>query len=321
MQDVHFLALDGGGTGCRAMICGADGRELGRAVGGGANLTSDFEAACENILATISNAYEDAGLQAGAMSSGMAVLGVAGAEIGDCANRLQDRLDFAKLRVLSDRDTAIAGVLGEEDGTLAQIGTGSFFVTCRAGVTRHAGGWGLVLGDECSGAWLGRELLRSTLRAQDGLEDGSGLTETVLSAFSNNPQAIILSAQTASPADFAAYAPQLFSACEGGDARGLTGSFTRQFSNSSRRLRFWRRDPVFHCIFVVVSANATPRSSARRFATGSTQGRQSQRGAVPWQWRFTGKSRISRPPHCHVSCHTVPVAWHCWASWPPSGHP
>ena len=289
MQDVHFLALDGGGTGCRAMICGADGRELGRAVGGGANLTSDFEAACENILATISNAYEDAGLQAGAMSSGMAVLGVAGAEIGDCANRLQDRLDFAKLRVLSDRDTAIAGVLGEEDGTLAQIGTGSFFVTRRAGVTRHAGGWGLVLGDECSGAWLGRELLRSTLRAQDGLEDGSGLTETVLSAFSNNPQAIILSAQTASPADFAAYAPQLFSACEGGMA-WLTGSFTRQFSNSSRRLRFWRRDPsstlsLWWCRRTLHQDHRQGVSRQGRKA----KGRQSQRGAVPGNGASPGK--------------------------------
>lgn len=249
MQDVHFLALDGGGTGCRAMICGADGRELGRAVGGGANLTSDFEAACENILATIGNAYEDAGLLAGAMSSGMAVLGVAGAEIGDCANRLQDRLDFAKLRVLSDRDTAIAGVLGEEDGTLAQIGTGSFFVTRRAGVTRHAGGWGLVLGDECSGAWLGRELLRTTLRAQDGLEDGSGLTETVLSAFSNNPEAIILSAQTASPADFAAYAPQLFSACEGGDgvAHRILHQAVQQLEQTLTVLEAGSRLPLYLC--------------------------------------------------------------------------
>ena len=171
MQDVHFLALDGGGTGCRAMICGADA-ELG-CRGGGANLTSDFEAACENILATISNAYEDAGLQAGAMSSGMAVLGVAGAEIGDCANRLQDRLDFAKLRVLSDRDTAIAGVLGEEDGTLAQIGTGSFFVTRRAGVTRHAGGWGLVLGENAAARGLAANRFGQPSRP-DGLEDGSG---------------------------------------------------------------------------------------------------------------------------------------------------
>ena len=35
MKDLHFLALDGGGTGCRAMLCAADGRELGRAIGGG----------------------------------------------------------------------------------------------------------------------------------------------------------------------------------------------------------------------------------------------------------------------------------------------
>ena len=249
MKDVHFLALDGGGTRCRAMICGADGREVGRAVGGGANLTSDFEAACENILATISNAYEAAGLQADAMSSGMAVLGVAGAEIGDAATRLEDRLGFAKLRVLSDRDTAIAGVLGEEDGTLAQIGTGSFFVTRRTGVTRHAGGWGLVLGDECSGAWLGRELLRTTLRAHDGLEDGSGLTETVFSAFRDDPHAIVLFAQTASPADFATYAPQLFAACEAGDgvAHKILHQAVRQLAQTLTVLEAGSLPPLYLC--------------------------------------------------------------------------
>ena len=200
------------------MLCAPDGRQLARASGGGANLTSDFRAACDNIRTTISNVYQAAGLPESAMSSGVAVLGVAGAEIGDAATRLEDRLRFGKLRVISDRDTTIAGILGRNDGTLAQVGTGSFFVHRRADVTRHVGGWGPVLGDECSGAWLGRELLRATLRAHDGVDGGSPLTESVLTAFDRDAHRIVLFARDASAADFASFAPRLFPADEAGDA-------------------------------------------------------------------------------------------------------
>ena len=89
MKDLHFLALDGGGTGCRAMLCAADGRELGRAMGGGANLASDFKAAHDNIHKAIGDVYQAAGLPQSAMSAGVAVLGVAGADIGNAAARLQ----------------------------------------------------------------------------------------------------------------------------------------------------------------------------------------------------------------------------------------
>ena len=79
-------------------------------------------------------------------------------------------------------------------------------------MTRHAGGWGLVLGDECSGAWLGRELLRATLRAYDGVDAGSPLAETVMKDFDGDTSQLVLFARDASAADFASYAPRLFSA-------------------------------------------------------------------------------------------------------------
>ena len=84
-------------------------------------------------------------------------------------------------------------------------------------MTRHAGGWGLVLGDECSGAWLGRELLRATLRAHDGVDAGSPLTETVMKDFDGDTSQLVLFARDASAADFASYAPRLFSANDTGD--------------------------------------------------------------------------------------------------------
>ena len=217
MTDLHFLALDGGGTGCQATISTLAGQERSRVRGAGANLTSDFETASRNIDETINAAYLEAGMPASARSQGIAVLGVAGADVGDAASRLQARLGFARSKVVSDRDITVAGVLGQADGTLAQIGTGSFFVSRRNGRTRQAGGHGLVLGDECGGAWLGRELLRATLRAGDGIGDSSPLTAAILSEFGNDPHNVILFARDASAASFAAYAPRLLSSAEDDD--------------------------------------------------------------------------------------------------------
>lgn len=53
-------------------------------------------------------------------------------------------------------------------GALAGVGTGSYVGFLTGGSVRFAGGWGLALGDEASGAWLGREVLRAALMAHEG---------------------------------------------------------------------------------------------------------------------------------------------------------
>ena len=210
MTKPAILALDGGGTSCRATLCDVDGVELGSAVGPFANLVTDFAASRQHVSDVIDDAYAAAGRSTDDRHRDVAVLGVAGAEIDDAGARLAETLSFAGIRVLSDRDIAVAGILGEGDGTLAQIGTGSFFVRRRDGVARHIGGWGLTLGDEASGAWLGRELLRSVLLAHDGLMTVTPLTRSVMDHFGGHPDSIVLFAGNALPGDFAALAPMLF---------------------------------------------------------------------------------------------------------------
>ena len=154
MSDPHFFVLDGGGSSCRAALYGIDGHEIGRVTGDFANLTSDFETSCRHVEDIIKATYDAAGLSFDMRSRGIAVLGIAGAEFGDAASRLQARLRFASSMVLSDREIGVAGILGDADGTLAQIGTGSFFVSRTGDKLVEVGGWGLVLGDECGGCFL-----------------------------------------------------------------------------------------------------------------------------------------------------------------------
>ena len=235
MSEPLIVTVDGGGTQCRAAIFEADGRRLGHAAGAFANLVTDFEDSRRHITEAIDAAYRDAGMADMSERSDIAVLGIAGAEIGDLSTRLEGALDFATVRVMSDRDIAVAGILGDRNGTLAQIGTGSFFARQRDGQLSYAGGWGLTLGDECSGAWLGRELLRAVLMAYDGLLESSPLSEQIFSTFDNGPDGIVMFAAKATPADFAELAHVLFEAHERGDSLA-THVVTRAVSDLERVL-------------------------------------------------------------------------------------
>ena len=145
------LGLDGGGSGCRAVLTDRDGRELGRGEGGPANIMSDREAALASIMAAAM-----AALAGRAPSSVAAVLGLAGANISGARQWLAPMLPFRRTQVVHDAVTSVAGALGDDDGIVAAIGTGSVFSRQLGGAFRSIGGWGPVLGDEGGGAWIGR---------------------------------------------------------------------------------------------------------------------------------------------------------------------
>jgi glucosamine kinase len=112
----------------------------------------------------------------------------------------------------------VQGALGDSDGTVALLGTGSFFVTRKAGVTHHVGGWGFQLGDDGGGAILGRNLLRKTVSAHDRIVDHSPLTRTVLKQFGGTPKSMLEFVQTATPMDYGKFAPAVINAHADGDA-------------------------------------------------------------------------------------------------------
>lgn len=202
-----FLGVDGGGTGCRVALCDAQGRILARAEAGPANIASSPESALGNILAAseaalaqIGAAHRAAGLCAG--------LGLAGANAAGAADWLGARLPFARACIVTDAVTAVKGALGEADGIVAAMGTGSVFAEQRAGRLRQIGGWGLALGDEGSGAHLGRALLARALRARDGVLPLTPMLRAVLDEF-GSPEAVVAFSLTAKGGDYAGFAPRV----------------------------------------------------------------------------------------------------------------
>lgn len=210
-----FLGVDGGGTGCRVALADGQGRVLARAEAGAANIASNPDTALANILA----ASRAVALQAlGAQDTASlqrihAGLGLAGANASGAAEWLGAHLPFASTRIETDAVTAVKGALGAADGIVAAMGTGSVFAVQRGGQLRQIGGWGFWLGDEGSGAVLGRALLARALRARDGVVAMTPLLQSVLDEFAS-PDKLVGFSLTARPGDYATFAPRLLDSAD-----------------------------------------------------------------------------------------------------------
>ena len=212
-----LIGVDGGGTSCRAVIAASDGTRLGEGHAGSSNIMTDLGTARDNIVAAAGLAAREAGLPGGWMSESAAVLGLAGANIGDNKSRIVSLLPFRVSHVETDARIALHGALGEADGAVAVVGTGSVFMSQHRGRIRSIGGWGFAIGDFCSGARLGRTLLQEVMRGYDGIREASDLTRHVLARFGNDPSALVAYAQKAKPVDFSGFAPLLFEYADRGD--------------------------------------------------------------------------------------------------------
>jgi glucosamine kinase len=201
-----FLAVDGGGTGCRAVLADAQGRILGQGAAGPANISIETESACANILNATRAALATAGQ--GHLDDLDAVLGLAGANVTASVRKLQAMLPFRRTRIVTDVVTATAGALQDGDGIIAAMGTGSVFAVQSGGQLRQYGGRGFMLGDEGGGAVLGRALLAEALRAEDGFAPMTPLLQAVLTEL-GGVEGVISFGLYAKPAEFGSFAPRV----------------------------------------------------------------------------------------------------------------
>ncbi len=218
-KNIRFLiGVDGGGTSCRAAVASPDGAILGKGEAGSSNITTNLDGAADNIMAAIRAALSSAGISDDVLPDCAAVLGLAGANVGDFAKRLAERLPFALKDIESDATIALQGALADGDGAIAILGTGSAFLSRKGETLRLIGGWGFQLSDLGGGARLGRDALELAILAHDGVVDRSPLTDELLAQFERGPDGIVLFAQTAKPVDYGRHAPTVLRHLESGDA-------------------------------------------------------------------------------------------------------
>lgn len=216
-----YLGLDGGGTGCRVLLAYRTGAPIGYGVGGPANpYTLGAEGAWRNIDEAVKSALRRAGLATKDRTRIRACFGLAGVDRPRDAEAFLSHLHpYAALRTVNDMHVALVGALGREEGVLLGAGTGSIaYAVDPTGKYHRAGGWGLTVGDEGSGAWLGLEAVRAAFWAFDGRSPETSLQRAVLDLWGPTMDDVLERVRTATPKEFGSFARIVLEGAAAGDA-------------------------------------------------------------------------------------------------------
>jgi len=289
-----MLGIDGGGTSCRAALATASGDIIGRGKSGPANIRTDLTGARENIVDAARQAFADAGKDPALVPQAFAVLGLAGSNVGTYAQRLQTILPFAESRVETDALIALEGAVGEGDGAMAILGTGTAYMVRKGGSARAIGGWGFQVGDQGGGSRIGRELLEETLLAHDGIRPASPLTREILAVFRNNPEDVVEFTINAKPGDYGGFAPKVFDFAARGDiaAEAIVARAVAAIEASLDALALDGKAPL--CLLGGLAPLYAPRLSAPYRAMLKEPLRDALGGAVAMAARMFGKTEAAR---------------------------
>jgi glucosamine kinase len=220
--DLLLLGIDGGGTKCRARLCAPSGAVLGEAVAGPANIRLGLESSLAAVLQATGQCFDQAGLGSRDLPRVAACLALAGAsEPAALAAARRQKYPFGHTTITTDAHAACVGAHRGRDGGVIVVGTGSIGWAALKGRHHRVGGWGLLVSDEGSGAWLGREALRRVLWAHDGRIAWSGLLRILFRQFRDDPHAIVRWTSEASSRDFGSLAPQVVEHANRGDPAGV----------------------------------------------------------------------------------------------------
>lgn len=189
----YYLGVDGGGTNCRVRLADENLVTLAEVKNGRSNLQIDAgDPAYKAISDGTRDVFKAAGIDYAETANTYACFGMAGGRMDTARAEFAARdWPFAGVKVYDDIDIAHAGALGGGEGGVVIIGTGSAAMSIIGGTRYQAGGWGFHIGDQMSGAILGRELVRYAVEAEDGLVEGSPLTKAVTKALGGDNQAVM----------------------------------------------------------------------------------------------------------------------------------
>ncbi|MFI5689369.1 N-acetylglucosamine kinase [Streptomyces sp. NPDC051636] len=237
-----FLAVDSGGSGLRVVV-GVPGRgpsarrESREPVRTGARGIDPGHLMEQLVPMTRSLAAE-----AGVSGLDTAVVGAAGfASLGgalraDLPGALARELGVRAVALAADAVTAYVGALGPRAGAVVAAGTGLIALGTDLTSWRRADGWGHLLGDCGSGAWIGRAGLEAALRAHDGRDGGSAaLLAWAEEQFGPVPGLPgMLYPRADRPAVLASFAPRV-AACAASDpvAAGILRAAARHIAESA----------------------------------------------------------------------------------------
>lgn len=179
-----LVAVDAGGTSTRALVLDPGGQALGYAEAGRGNPTAvGPQAAVASVAESVSEALARA--QVPGRKIGLVALAMAGSGSTPVAPEIRRGLAGigieAPLALESDLLAAYFSGTPRPDGYAVVAGTGAGAIRVEGGrQVAAADGLGWLLGDEGSGFWIGRRVVRATLADLDGRGPSTALTPLLL---------------------------------------------------------------------------------------------------------------------------------------------
>ncbi len=226
-MSILIVGVDGGGTKTKVIVADGQGRELATATGpGSAVRPGEASSAADVIAHTVREAL--AACDRGEDTPAVLCAGLAGAGRESERHAVREalvRLEVAD-HVIVEPDALIAleDAFGDGPGILLVSGTGSScFGRSPTGAFARCGGWGPNIGDEGSGAWIGRKALSVVSAAADGREPETTLLAATLTALElEDSDGLIAWAAHATPAMLARLASTVITVAATGDQRANT---------------------------------------------------------------------------------------------------
>ncbi|AMW08950.1 ATPase [Streptomyces qaidamensis] len=241
-EESGFLAVDSGGSGLRAVVGTAERGPLARRASGEPVRTGDRGIDPGHFMTQLVPLVRALNAEAGAVPLTAVAVGAAGlASLGaglraELPGALAREWGVRRVALAADAVTAYVGALGPRPGAVIAGGTGLIAVGTDLTGWRRADGWGHLLGDCGSGAWIGRAGLEAALRAHDGREGGStrllACAEEVFGPVAGLPGALY--PRPDRPAVLASFAPRV-AACADEDpvAAGILREAARHLADSA----------------------------------------------------------------------------------------
>jgi glucosamine kinase len=213
-----YLGVDAGGSHCRARLTDAAGKVLGTGQSGPANTRMGIDLLYERLLETCAQATQSAGLNKAQQAQIRCGMGIAGINRTGAKTTLQAmEFPFANVTMTSDAVIANLGAHMGGDGATLILGTGSIGIIKLGEDIFSIGGYGFPISDEGSGAALGLSAIRHALRALDGRSRTSPLSRAVTRKFDHVTARVVAWMDTATPSDYATFAPLVMEFAENGD--------------------------------------------------------------------------------------------------------
>ncbi len=174
-MSVIILAVDGGATKTTLTIRTSNGQHLFEKTSTGSNYQTVGEEQSRHVISSL---LDEAHRTMKLTTINKAVFAMAGIDtehdmaiVQSIVHHAIQRTPFSidQLIVENDVQSCLLGLTGQQPGALIISGTGAI---CYAfdGENKivRTGGWGHRAGDEGSGYWIGRQIVKSIFRAEDG---------------------------------------------------------------------------------------------------------------------------------------------------------